>query len=291
MFTYPSRRDFLQAGVLAAGSLILPRSLFARTPDHSFHFIHGDTLDSWPVADPVVWCLQNARQPILGRAAEGLAKLGREDAERVIRLVVRRCGLNLLEVRPASVVVHHWGPHRADLRPWFKSNRLVRPEIKVVLRDRKKEITTTNTGDDFLFGDRIAADFPLELFQSKWGRRYEQEADDWQAAPGTWSGFSWADVEDNRIPWAALKSAWLRAAPGVCLNCNTPTILVNFGLRPVGMFNRSPHFVSACPKCCRSFRDDSITDVRAWIVASLDAEVRPVAEMVWGRRVNWEGKS
>jgi hypothetical protein len=34
--------------------------------------------------------------------------------------------------------------------------------------------------------------------------------------------------------------------------------------------------------------DDSIKDVRAWIVANMDAEVWPTHEMVWGKRVKWE---
>jgi len=65
-----------------------------------------------------------------------------------------------------------------------------------------------------------------------------------------------------------------------------PTLLVNFGLRQVGMFNRSPNFLSVCSKCCRSFKDESVKDVGQWIEGNLDAEVRPDAEMVWGRRVD-----
>ena len=78
----------------------------------------------------------------------------------------------------------------------------------MILLDRKKEIITTNTGDDFLFGDRVATDFPLERFSSKWVMRFQQNPDDWTAAPGTWSGYAWYGIEDHRIPWAALKSAW-----------------------------------------------------------------------------------
>jgi hypothetical protein len=173
----------------------------------------------------------------------------------------------------------------ADLRPFFKSHRVARPEIEVVLRERKKEVITTQPGDDFLYGDRIASDFPFDLFQSKWGRRFKQEADDWQPAPGS-SGFTWDGVEDGSIPWIALKSAWRRTAPGTCLNCDGPTLLVNFGLRPVGMFNRSPNFVRVCGTCRRLFRDETVKDVGAWIVQNLDAEVRPDAEMIWGRRLN-----
>jgi hypothetical protein len=62
-------------------------------------------------------------------------------------------------------------------------------------------------------------------------------------------------------------------------------------MRQVGMFNRSPNFVHVCGACCRSFRDESVKDVRTWIVAKLDAEVRPGFETVWGRRVKWEAKA
>ena len=68
------------------------------------------------------------------------------------------------------------------------------------------------------------------------------EADDQQAALSTNSGFAWNGLEDGQIPWVALKSAWQRSQTVSCLNCNHPTILVNFGLRQVGMFNRSPNF-------------------------------------------------
>lgn len=286
-----NRRHFLKSTAAALAALILPRSLFARTPNH-FHFIHTDTLNSWTVADPVQWSLENTHHPILALAAERLRKLTPSDGDRIIRLIIRRCRLNLVELHPGQVVIHHWGQHQADLRPFFKTHRLARPNIEVVLRDRKKEtVATTQHGDDFLFGDRIAADFPLDLFQSKWGRRYEREADDWQAAPGTLSGFAWDSIEDNRISWAALKSAWRRAAPLICQNCDTPTILTNFGLRQAGMFNRSPNFASACGTCRRLFRDDSISDVPTWIDGNLDVEVRPGYEMVWGRRVTWEGRS
>jgi len=60
---------------------------------------------------------------------------------------------------------------------------------------------------------------------------------------------------------------------------------VNFGLRQVGMFNRSPNFVSVCGACRRSFVDDSIKDVAGWMAANLDGEVLPGYEMVWGRKV------
>lgn len=280
----PNRRDILKSVAATLSAWLLPHRLFATSFDPRFHLIQIDTQHSWPVTDPVAWALKNRDQPILERAADGLAKLTESDGERVLRLVVRRCGLNLLELRPDLVVVHHWSQQQADLRPFFKQHSLARPKIIVELRDRKKEVATMKTGDSFLYGSQIAADFPLTIFQNKFASRFTKEADDWQDAPGTWSGFAWDGIEDGQIPWAAMKSAWRRAAPGVCQNCDGETLLVNFGHRQVGMFNRSPNFFSVCGACRRSFVDDSISDVPAWIVANLDVEVRPDFEMVWGRR-------
>jgi hypothetical protein len=268
----PNRRDFLQSAVAALASFILPLGLRASRNNPSFWFIHSDTGNSWPVLDPVSWCLQNAHQPILERAAEGLGKLTASDSDRIVRLVVRRCGLNLLEVQADQVVIHYWGQNGlADLRPFFKSHGQARHEVEVVVRDRKKEVITTQTGDDFLYGVLLAPDFPLDLFQKKWGRRFEQEADDWQAAPNTSSGYAWVGIEDGCIPWIALKSAWRRSAPATCLNCDGPTILTNFGLRSVGMFNRTANFISVCSKCSRSFKDESVRDVAKWMAMNLDA--------------------
>lgn len=287
-----NRRDLLKSAAAAVASLILPRSLLAGKPDNSFWFLHADTGDSWPIADPVAWCLQNARQPVLERAAEGLRKLTPSDGDRTVRLVVRRCRLNLIELQPEYVAVQHWGTQGlADLRPFFKTKGLARKNIEVTLRDRKKESTVKQTGESFLYGDRLAPDLPLDLFQKKWANRFRNEPDDWTPAPNTNSGLAWDGLEYNCIPWAALKSAWRRSAPTICQNCDTPTILTNFGLRQVGMFNRSPDFVSVCGTCRRSFVDDSISDVPAWIDGNLDAEVRPDAEMIWGRRVKLEAKS
>lgn len=184
-----------------------------------------------------------------------------------------------------------WGSHQADLKPFFKANGLARPELEVVLRDRKKDTVNRLAGDSFLYGVPITSDFAPELFQSKWERRFEKDADDWSEAPDTSSGFAWNGLPDGCIPWAAIKSAWRRVGPGVCLNCSGETLLVNFGLRQVGMFNRNSFFNSVCLNCRRSFREDSGNTFRAWMLANLDIEVRPDAELVWGKRGTLEAIS
>lgn len=107
--SFPTRRTFLQTALAAAASLFLPRALLAGRNRRSFWFLHTATGEAWAVTDPVAWCLENAREPILERARERLVTLDAADPQRVIRLVVRRCRLNLLELRPGQVAVHHWG--------------------------------------------------------------------------------------------------------------------------------------------------------------------------------------
>jgi hypothetical protein len=285
----PNRRTFLQTTAIASASLVIPQGLYAGTSQSTFCFIHADSGISWPVADPVQWCLDHRHQPVLERAAEGLAKLNENDGDRIIRLAVRRCRLNLLELHPGKVVIHHWGQQgQADLRPFFKEHQLARPEITVTVRDRKRESLTKQTGDDYLYGDRIASDIPLEHFQSKWGNRFSAEPDDWTAVPGTWSGYAWEGIESDLIPWAALKSAWRRTNGMACLNCNKMTLLVNFGQPWIGMFSRLPNFLYACSACQKAFDDESVKDVQRWLLANLDVDVLPDYELLWSKRVKWE---
>ncbi len=48
-------------------------------------------------------------------------------------------------------------------------------------------------------------------------------------------------------------------------------------------------FIYVCRACHRSFRDESVNDVGAWIAANLDAEVQPNFMMEWDRRVRRYG--
>lgn len=284
----PSRRTFLQTAVAAVASLFLPRFLLARPNPRSFWFLHTPTGESCAVDNPVAWALGNARHPILERARERLMTLDADDPQRVIRLIVRRCQLNLVELRPGRVVVHHWGQQgQGDLRPFFKQHGLATKGVKVALLDRKREVSTLRQGEDFLFGERLPLFLPWKYWR-KWERRAVEEPNDWTAAPHTWSGFAWEGIEPNSIPWAALKSAWRRTTAPHCLNCDQPTLLTNFGFPWSGMFNRRPFFIHVCGKCRRLFEDRSVRDVPRWIVANLDAEVWPVYDMVWGNLVKWK---
>ncbi len=256
----PTRRTFLNLIPWFAWPF-LHRETSAASPTSSFHFLQTTTLNSWPIANPAQWCLDHKHEPILERAGDGFFILSISDSDRIIRLVVRRCGLNLVEIRENQVLVHCWSQQLADLRPFFKDHRLTSPDVKVTLLDRKKENATNKSGDDFLYGQPITKDFPIELCVSKWGNRFQRESNDHLAAPMTNSGLAWDGLGLERIPWSALKRAWQRSHSTSCLNCSGEKILVNFGYRQVGVFNRSPIFISICPSCWRSFVDESIKDV------------------------------
>jgi hypothetical protein len=291
MFT-PTRRTFLQTALAAASSLFLPR--FLLTGGNSFWFLHLPSGDSWSVTNPVSWALENSQQPMLERARERLVTLDASDPQRVIRLVTRRCKLNLIEIHPERIVVHHWGTQgQGDLRPFFKQHGLATKGVTVALIDRKRETTTLQHGDDFLYGQPLSPFWPWKAYQTKWQRRGVQEPDDWTAAPHTWSGFAWKGIEPNRIPWAALKSAWQRTTAPLCLNCDQPTLLSNFGLPQYGMFNREALFLRDCRQCQRQFQDYSIDryDVGKWMVSHLDAEVLPDFILWMGKPVKWEPPS
>src|SRR5262249_3139105 len=162
---------FLQT-TLAAAASFLPGGVRVGGTSGSFWFLHASTGESWAVEDPVVWSLGNAGQPVLERARERLLTLDAADRERIVRLVVRRCRLNLIEIQPQRVVIHHWGrPGQADLLPFFKQHSLAKQGVEVCLIDRKREVVTARPGDDFLYGGRLSPDFPVGLYRRKWQRR------------------------------------------------------------------------------------------------------------------------
>jgi hypothetical protein len=70
------------------------------------------------------------------------------------------------------------------LRPFFKQHGLATKGVQVALIDRKRELTTVQTGDALLYGERLAEDFPLAVYLEKWQRRAIEEPDDWTPARG-----------------------------------------------------------------------------------------------------------
>jgi hypothetical protein len=284
--SFLSRRSFLKTVFAGAASLFLPRVLFAKRNPRSFWFLHTQTGESWAVDDPVLWSLANARQPILERARERLVTLDGSDPQRVIRVVVRRCSLNLIEIQPERIVVHHWGPMgKGDLRPFFKTHRLARRRVKVVLKDRKGGIITVQHGDDFLYGERLAEKFPLGVYLGKWRQRAIEEPDDWTPAPCSGSSYCWEGVEERYIPWRVLKSAWWHENAPLCRNCDMPTLLISFGYFTCGFYKRGPTVVRICPLCRSRFEDHSPWDGPKWMQANLGEPLLPTADIMFGHPV------
>jgi hypothetical protein len=254
----------------------------------SYWFIHTPTGETWPVGDPVAWSLENARQPILERAGERLVTLDAADPQRVIRVVVRRCRLNLLELRPGRVVVHHWGRQgQGYLRPFFKQHGLATKGVQVALIDRKRETITSQTGADFLYGERLAEEFPLDVYLEKWRRRAVEEQDDCHPAPCSGSNYCWERVEQHRIPWRVLKSAWRHENAPPCRNCDRPTLLIAFGYFACGFYKRAPTVVRLCPRCGSRFEDHSPWEGPEWMLSNLDEPLLPTADLMFGRPVKY----
>jgi hypothetical protein len=251
-------------------------------------FLHASSGESWEVDDPTQWCLENVHDLILERARERLVTLDtRSDPQRVIRLVTRRCQLNLIEFLLARVVVHYWGQDGlADLRPFFKRHGLARRDVAVASCERKHEVITLTSGVEFLYGVELVTGFPVDIYRRKWQRQAVEEPDDGQAAPHSWSSFVWEGVEPGRIPWAVLKSAWRREAPLTCPNCDRPLLIQQFGWQYT-FLNRYPRIVHLCPDCCRSFEAHSFCDQDQRLVACLDQQLWPGFQRVRGRLVKW----
>jgi hypothetical protein len=286
--SFPTRRTFLKTALAAAASVFLPRFLLARAKPRSFWFLHATTGESWPVDDPVAWALENAHQPILERASAGLLKLTPADDQRIIRLVVRRCKFNLLEIGPGRVVVHYWGQQgQADLHPFFKQHGLARNDVRVTLIDRKRETSTVQTGDAFLYGERVSEKFPLGAYLEKWRQRAIEEPDDWTAAPCSGSNYCWEGIEQRRIPWRVLKAAWQKEKAPLCRNCDKDTILTAFGYFVCGFYKRGPIVVRICPLCRSRFEDHSPWDGPAWMLANLDEPLLPSADLMFGNPVKY----
>ena len=88
-----------------------------------------------PVDDPVAWCLRHYHDdPILAPTRDTLPTLGIADDDRIITLVIRRCKLNLLEVRPGRVVPHCGGGEwRGGGEGWKRGYGTTRPPSLVNL--------------------------------------------------------------------------------------------------------------------------------------------------------------
>lgn len=239
----------------------------------AFYFIHNTTLEAWSVTDPVQWCLDHKTDPRLERAMEGLSARDADERDRIVRLVLRRCGLILVEVELPQVHVQHWGELDGDLRPFFKKQQLTGDDIRVKIRNRKKEFPIEKSGQDFLYGNPLAPDFPFELVHQRWLQRSVIEIDDDTLAPLSQREVHAPNV--GPITWGTLKSIWQKNAPDACPNCDQSTsIVVSYRMRPCGFYKFSPDVIRICARCRRSFVDSS-RNMRDWIRENVDPRYWP----------------
>lgn len=291
----PTRRTFLKTMLVAAASLILPKIRADGGNPKSFWFLHKPSGQAWTVDEPVAWSLDNASQPILERARERLVTLDAADPQRVIRLVTRRCKLDVIELQPGRVVVHYWGQQgQGDLRPFFKTHGLARKGVEVVLIDRKRDSTIVQAGDDFLYGDKLDEAFPVELYLNKWRRREVEEPDDDQAAPFSGSNYWWETPPPSKptpsilpIPWRVLKSVWQNEQARLCRNCGQATLVTRFGYFPSCFYKREPRFIRICLLCRRSFAGDLPTNMAEWMMTNLDQPLLPTYDLMFLKPVKY----
>src|SRR5262249_2418394 len=94
-------------------------------------------------------------------------------------------------------------------------------------------------------------------------------------------------VEQGRIPWRVLKSAWRHEDAPPCPNCARPTLLTSFGYFVCGFYKRGPELVRICPPCRSSFEDHSPWDGPGWLLAKLDGPLLPSADLMFGRPMKY----
>ena len=172
------------------------------------------------------------------------------------------------------------------MRTFFKPHGLARKSVQVALTDRKRELTTLQTGADFLFGERLAESFPVGVYLEKWRRRATEEPDDWTPAPCSGSNDYWEGVEQGLLPCKVLKSAWRHEDAPPCPNCDRPTLLTAFGHFACGFYKRAPAVVRVWPLCGSRFEDRSPWGGPEWVLANLDGPL-PGADLLLGRPVKW----
>ena len=246
-------------------------------PETESLFLHVPTGDLFPVRDPVAWCPENARTPLLAAARERLLQcVGRTDRDRILNVVLRRCGLNLIELRCGRVTVSYW-TQLADLHQLLKSRGLLRHDVQVALVRRKTgQITVTST-DPYLRGGAVAPAFPFAVYRERWERRHEHEPNDATAAPASLSSYSWPGVAEKQIPWAVLTAVW-RSDDVLCPNCDVPLVLYRFDWRRSGLFNTHAAAWRACEQCRRSFEEPlGYGDPWDWLVARLAPGLLPIS--------------
>jgi hypothetical protein len=248
-------------------------------------FLDARTGAFWPVEDPVRWCLASAHHPLLERARDRLLLLTGDEEDRITRVVVRRCGLHWIDLKP-GLEAHYWST-LADLKPFCRRFGLARPDVRVVLIERKHEVITLTTGSEFLYGTALADTFPVEQYWQKWLSRCFVEAHDGQGASHSPTNYIWKDCEPGLVPWQALKSLWRNRASPFCGNCGLCMFVVGFEWFRGLLVPGTPQIIHGCCACRRYIVDSSQIDLTAWLWKHLDPQHRPTHHRAWRKAAPW----
>lgn len=245
----------------------------------SFYLLNIYSNKPTPIPEPVSWLLDHLNHPMLKRANARLqASMDAPDPQRILRVVVRRCGLNLIEIHEQRIIVHYWGKTGlGDLRPFFKEKQLAKSNMEVVLIDRKRETMVFHSTDDFLYGDKVAEGFPWSMYQQRWQQRDTQESDDWTAAPRSYANYSWERLSARQIPWAVLKCAWQQQECPKCANCDLPLVVLSFS-----WWKGALRYRWICFECQRIFEQAPKAWVWQRLSRFLDEPLLPIKIHWWG---------
>ena len=254
-------------------------------PTH--YILHSPSGRSWPTDDPPQWLHDRRDEDLLALARERLTS-SPDDAERCLRVAMRRCSLAL--VSDVRVVVHHWTDPAPDLRAWSKENGLDRPGVGVSFVNVKTgHVVTLEDGRDVLcYGVRVGPTFPWSEYISKYERCGIAGGDDENCAPASSTNFGWASVAEGRLLWRTLETIW-NAETSRCPNCDRAMLLTGFSWTQGPLSFRSARMVRHCLRCRCQFETDEGKPLE-WLATVLPPGQRPTRvrqwrdfEIDWGR--------
>ena len=247
----------------------------------SHYILHFPSGRSWPTDDPLQWLLDRRDGDLLALARERLTA-SPDDAERCLRVALRRCSLALVHVvSDVRVVVHHWTDPTPDLRASAKEHCLAPPGVGVSFVNVKTgHVVTHEDAQDVLrYGARVGPTFPWFEYMTRYDRRHAGGAGDHDAAPASFTNFGWPGVPEGRLNWRVLKAIW--NAEGVpCPNCDRATTLTAFSWTQGPLSFRSARAVRHCLRCRRRFETDEGKPLE-WLASVLPPDQRPTRVRQW----------
>lgn len=254
----------------------------------AYYFLHCSSGRSWPTDDPHEWLLDRRDDDLLAPARERLIA-SPDDAERCIRIALRRCSLALVQVvSDVQVVVRHWGDPAPDLKTRAKENRVARTDVVVTTENVKTGtlVVHQDGGDILLHGEQVGQNFPWTVYAAKYERRGVEEQNDQDAASASFTNFVWPDVTAESLSWRLLKSMWnAEAVP--CPNCDTPLVIVGIDWRMGLLSFRSARVVRHCLRCRRRVLAAE-EEPLAWLAKVLPPLLRPTYLLLWKLTpINW----